>query len=257
MESSSDSRGFQAVRWMVAVLAAFVFITITAYATFEQTVKPAELLESADLVIDVEFIEEAKEELEEEEPELPVESEPLEETLPEPTVEPEPVPEIETIPQEEPAKQPEPVVEKKIEPKPVLEPKPKQKPKLKPKPKAKPKKKEKAKPAKKKTKPKKKTVAKKITKNLSVGAKPIRRTSPSYPKSALRRKIEGAVKVSMQINAKGRVVSASVVKSSGNRDLDKAAVKTVKRWRFSPAKNRGGVSIPSQKMQTIIFKLPG
>jgi len=53
----------------------------------------------------------------------------------------------------------------------------------------------------------------------------------------------------------GRAGSVEVTKSSGRRQLDEAAIATVKGWKFVPAK-RGDVAIEGFATQTIDFKLP-
>ncbi|MEM9450688.1 MAG: TonB family protein [Cyanobacteria bacterium P01_E01_bin.6] len=64
---------------------------------------------------------------------------------------------------------------------------------------------------------------------------------PSYPSSALNAGIEGTINIMVDINANGNVTSATLVGSSGNSALDRAALSTVRnRWRFQPI--RGGAS---------------
>lgn len=60
---------------------------------------------------------------------------------------------------------------------------------------------------------------------------------PPYPSSARNASIEGTVYVKMLVNASGKVEEAFVSQSSGNAALDESAVKTVYKWRFSPAKD--------------------
>lgn len=60
---------------------------------------------------------------------------------------------------------------------------------------------------------------------------------PPYPSSARNASIEGTVYVKMLVNANGKVEEAFVSQSSGNAALDESAVKTVYKWRFSPAKD--------------------
>jgi len=56
-----------------------------------------------------------------------------------------------------------------------------------------------------------------------------------YPSSPLRRGIEGIVRVGIEIGAGGDVERAWVITSSGNRELDRAAVRNLKAWRFDVA----------------------
>jgi len=66
--------------------------------------------------------------------------------------------------------------------------------------------------------------------------KPTFSTRPSpvkYPRLAKLRGIEGQVTVEVWIDPKGKQVKHTLVKSSGAQVLDKAALKAIKRWRFS------------------------
>ncbi len=67
--------------------------------------------------------------------------------------------------------------------------------------------------------------------------RPLKTVEPRYPSSARNRSIEGTVMVRMLVNAKGYVDEAYVAQSSGNTELDEAAVEAVYGWRFSPAKD--------------------
>jgi protein TonB len=63
--------------------------------------------------------------------------------------------------------------------------------------------------------------------------------APRYPVRALRRGQEGVVNVRAQIGPDGVPTSVSLVSGSGSRDLDRAALDTVRRWRFRPAQQDG------------------
>ncbi len=58
---------------------------------------------------------------------------------------------------------------------------------------------------------------------------------PGYPSIARRRGYEGTVLLSVKILANGAAGELSVKKSSGYSILDRAALKTVKKWKFEPA----------------------
>jgi protein TonB len=60
-------------------------------------------------------------------------------------------------------------------------------------------------------------------------------TSP-YPRIARRRGYEGVVVLMVEILPNGRVGELRVRRSSGHHMLDRSALKTVKKWRFIPAK---------------------
>ncbi len=62
---------------------------------------------------------------------------------------------------------------------------------------------------------------------------------PSYPPAALRRGDSGSVVVRVDVDATGMPFNATIVQRSGSRDLDRAAVDAVRRWRFTPAQSNG------------------
>jgi protein TonB len=63
-----------------------------------------------------------------------------------------------------------------------------------------------------------------------------RNPKPSYPRIARRRGYEGVVVLKVEILPSGRVGQLRVKRSSGHHILDRSALKTVKQWRFIPAK---------------------
>ena len=62
---------------------------------------------------------------------------------------------------------------------------------------------------------------------------------PEYPVSALEKGIEGLVLVQAYINVSGQPEKVEVKTTSGNVDLDEAAVKAMLNWRFAPATENG------------------
>jgi TonB family protein len=79
-----------------------------------------------------------------------------------------------------------------------------------------------------------------------VAPNPIRRVPVSYPDAARRAHIEGDVVLSAVIDEKGRVEKISV--TSGEPILAQAAVASVAKWRFEPARVEGA---PQRTNQTI------
>jgi len=77
---------------------------------------------------------------------------------------------------------------------------------------------------------------------------------PIYPLSARRRGEEGRVEIQVQVDVWGNVTSAQVVNSSGHTSLDEAAIRSVKRAHFSPAR-RGNMPVPATTKLAIIFRL--
>lgn len=69
-----------------------------------------------------------------------------------------------------------------------------------------------------------------------VGPKYYRNPKPPYPRIARRQGYEGIVVLKVEILSNGRVGQIRVKKSSGHRMLDRSALKTVKQWKFIPAK---------------------
>lgn len=62
---------------------------------------------------------------------------------------------------------------------------------------------------------------------------------PEYPAAALRRGESGSVVVRVDVDATGYPNNVTVIQRSGSRDLDRAAMDAVRRWRFSPAVSNG------------------
>lgn len=62
---------------------------------------------------------------------------------------------------------------------------------------------------------------------------------PVYPHDAVRRREEGTVKMQFTVGADGRLVGSAVVKSSGFRELDQAALQALIHCRFKPAYRDG------------------
>jgi protein TonB len=62
---------------------------------------------------------------------------------------------------------------------------------------------------------------------------------PKYPESARKKSIQGVVKLDIVIHKDGSVKSAKVI--DGQKDLGKAAVQAVKRWKYKPTVLNGQV----------------
>jgi len=72
---------------------------------------------------------------------------------------------------------------------------------------------------------------------------------PEWPKSSLRNEETGTVTLSFLIAEDGRVADSKIVKSSGFRDLDKAAQVGISKCRFKPATVEGKPEQAWQQMQ--------
>lgn len=83
---------------------------------------------------------------------------------------------------------------------------------------------------------------------------PMRTTMPQYPLVALQQGIEGTVVLELVIDAEGCIGRARVIESVP--ELDEAALRSVKRWRFSPAM-RDGRPVTAIVHAPIVFRCPG
>jgi len=66
----------------------------------------------------------------------------------------------------------------------------------------------------------------------------LKKVEPPYPSSAREKGMEGTAVVRVEILENGQVGEAQVKRSSGCEELDEAALKAVRKWRFVPAKNK-------------------
>lgn len=96
-------------------------------------------------------------------------------------------------------------------------------------------------------------VEEKIT-QPSAGADYLNNPAPEYPELAQERGWEGKVLMKVHVQPDGKPDSVTVVKSSGQKVLDDAAVKTVYKWSFVPAK-RGETPIAGNVTVPITFNL--
>jgi len=74
---------------------------------------------------------------------------------------------------------------------------------------------------------------------------------PEWPKSSLRNEETGTVTLSFLIGTDGRVADSKIVKSSGFRDLDKAAVTGISKCRFKPGSTDGKPEQAWMQMQYV------
>jgi protein TonB len=62
---------------------------------------------------------------------------------------------------------------------------------------------------------------------------------PTYPVAALRRGETGTAVLRIQVDAQGHPGGVALIQRSGSRDLDRAAMEAVRKWRFQPAVQDG------------------
>lgn len=77
---------------------------------------------------------------------------------------------------------------------------------------------------------------------------------PPYPRRELARGIEGQTRLRVLVGLDGRPQEISVLRSSGNRNLDLAAIRGVKRWLFRPY-TVGGIPRPVWAEVPVNFKI--
>ena len=77
---------------------------------------------------------------------------------------------------------------------------------------------------------------------------------PVYPSSARRRGMQGMVLLQVNVSDEGAVTGIHIMRSSGFRVLDVAALNSVKRWRFMPAR-QGDSNVASSVQVPIRFVL--
>ncbi len=83
----------------------------------------------------------------------------------------------------------------------------------------------------------------------------IKAPPPTYPRDALRMRLEGTVMLQVTVGIDGLPTDVQIVQSSGHRDLDVAArAQVLKRWRFRAAM-KDGQAIPAIGMVPINFTL--
>ncbi|MFN4340689.1 MAG: TonB family protein [Azonexus sp.] len=78
--------------------------------------------------------------------------------------------------------------------------------------------------------------------------------APPYPPLSRRMGEEGKVILRVSVTPQGTAESVEIRTSSGSQRLDEAAQKTVRHWKFIPAK-RGDTAVQSFVLVPIIFKL--
>ena len=90
-----------------------------------------------------------------------------------------------------------------------------------------------------------------------IPAKIISRASPRYPNRALNKNQEGWVEVNFSVNIKGEPININVKAAEPIGVFDDAALRAVKKWRFSPARNEEtGRAVVSDPFTTrVAFKL--
>lgn len=79
-----------------------------------------------------------------------------------------------------------------------------------------------------------------------------RQVPPVYPEKELRRRIGGTAVVAFTYTADGKVTSATIKASSGNKNLDAAAVASVRQWTVDTVA-KGGAPAAGASETTVSF----
>lgn len=72
---------------------------------------------------------------------------------------------------------------------------------------------------------------------------------PIYPRLAIKRELQGSVKIRVTISTEGKPINTEILESSGHNILDNAALEAVAYWQFQPKNIQYFVE------KTIVFKL--
>jgi protein TonB len=82
----------------------------------------------------------------------------------------------------------------------------------------------------------------------------LRNPKPPYPLTARRMREEGKVILRVLVTSEGAAGSLEIKTSSGSARLDESALRTVRQWKFIPAR-RGNTPVQSWVLVPIVFKL--
>ena len=74
---------------------------------------------------------------------------------------------------------------------------------------------------------------------------------PQYPRAAIKRNLEGTLKVKINVLANGQLKNFDILQSSGHSILDNAAISAIQQWTFKPHPK----NIDYFVLKTIIFSL--
>ena len=88
-----------------------------------------------------------------------------------------------------------------------------------------------------------------------VSAKVINRVLPKYPISAAKKGHEGWVRVSFIVEPDGKTSNPIIQASSGGKSFEKAALKAIKNWRYSPAIENGKAIQQCENAVQLDFKM--
>jgi len=88
----------------------------------------------------------------------------------------------------------------------------------------------------------------------SHGARVVKQSRPAYPAGAREEGVEGTVQLNVSLDAAGKVTETKILKSSGDRRLDRAAEKEIRKWTFE-AKMEDGIAAAANIKVNVVFRL--
>lgn len=91
--------------------------------------------------------------------------------------------------------------------------------------------------------------------SVVMAARPVYAPRPLYPPIERRQGREGRVMLALFVDDSGRVSQTGVRESSGSEAFDQAALNAVKRWRFTPARDRDGRALSRWCTVRILFQM--
>ena len=83
----------------------------------------------------------------------------------------------------------------------------------------------------------------------------VRNTPPSYPTAEKNAGIQGTANLHLLVGKDGSVEEVTVISSSGNANLDQAALNACYKWRFTTARNQAGQAVRCYLTVPITFRL--
>jgi protein TonB len=89
---------------------------------------------------------------------------------------------------------------------------------------------------------------------IETGISIVRKFDPPYPPAEIRAEHEGVVRLKILVDERGRASDVQVAKSSGYPRLDDSAVRTVRRWQFTPA-TRDARPVAKWTELNVVFRL--
>lgn len=76
----------------------------------------------------------------------------------------------------------------------------------------------------------------------------------TYPRKLIEEGISGKVMLNAIVGTKGLVVDATIIRSSGNKDLDRAAIQALEQCTFAPHRYTTGPA-PKQTRIDVVFTI--